>query len=138
MTQTNDFRKGFLIAIADNGISPEQLGEYVLEKQSATAQTQLEITLDNLLKPIKGGLGLAKDTAIFGLIDAPLATRAAIGTGLGLGGAYGLYKGHKALTGDKYDSEIDDLKDQQVINEIRYQTRILRHRLKDKLNGETA
>lgn len=99
---TEDFKRGFLYAIADAGFTPETFGNAVLEKQAAVKQADLP----SLANTVIGG----------GLIGLPLAA--------GYMGGKGLY----AATKPDYETNIKALKNKELVTQLRLATRKLQDR----------
>lgn len=116
------FREGFLCALAQNGITPRDLGRHCMQKQ---ALFQIELG-DNIGEALSGiGRGL---TTVF--VDAPVAaTIGAAGLG-GLGGAYLLHQTDEALTED--EKEVQKLKNKELARQIRLRNLILKRKLRKK------
>lgn len=101
MDTSSDFRRGFLYGLADNGITPSQLGSFLLK-----AAQEKQAGFGNLLD---GGTAAA--------IAAPLI----IGGGLGYGAA--------EITKPQYNSSVDEIHKGELIRQMRAQTRRINRRI---------
>lgn len=108
MSQNNqnshEFRLGILYGLASKGVTPEELGEGLLEKQAA-----------GLIDAAKGAVNLI-DWGTAAAVGVPLAAGVA-GGGL----AYG-------LTRPDYHADIKDAQREQMLNVLRRYTRDAKRR----------
>lgn len=103
------FRKGLLRAFAENGVSPDDIGNYI--EKRANSPFQLESQL-----PGFGSLGGLLKSMGKVFVDFPVA--ASIGTGA-LTGAGSAYAAHKLFnSGDS--NKLKEYKNQMLINELKY------------------
>ena len=133
-TQNIEFRKGFLLAIAENGFTPDDLGGWC-QKQSDWGPFEIEWDPTEAV----AGLGRAAGTAF---VDAPIAATLATGA-LGIGGGWLASK----LMAPKYDARkedpvsnqyLEDLKNQQLVRELRLQSERIRRRMAHKRSQQRA
>lgn len=117
------FRTGFMRAVAENGLLPEDVGNYALHKHAegggSLVNYDIEAGLGQLPVSIAKALSIPVDVATAGLIGA---------TGLGgLGlGTVG-YKLTKGLRGDQEETA-SDIKNNILTEELKFQTELLNRR----------
>lgn len=119
----SNFRKGFLLGLAENGVTPRDL-ELFIEKRAANFQAPIIVT--------GGGLGETLGSVAKGMtnafVDFPVAG-SILGGGLaGIGGGL-LY--HNLLSKMTTDPEHDPLKqekNEQIIKELKFQSDLIRRR----------
>lgn len=116
----NTFRAGFLLALAENGITPDDLGKFCIVK-SADFGTQVEM---NIGSPF-AFLGDAAKSVLTLAADMPLAAAIGIGGATGIGAGYGIH----ALTKRDSDATVKALKDKEMMDEIELQSEMIKRRL---------
>ena len=114
------FREGMLLALAENGIAPEDLGNFCLTK-SAVLNSQLEMNIGNPLSLFGDAVGSAISLGV----DLPVAAAVGIGGLAGAAGGYGIH----ALTKRDASSTVKDLKNKELVDELKLQSELIKKRL---------
>ena len=117
------FREGMLLALAENGITPEDLGNFCMTK-SAVLGGHLEMNVGNPL----AFLGDVAGSVVALGVDLPVAASMGIGGVLGAGAGYGIH----ALTKRDSAGTVKDLKNKELIDELNLQSELIKRRLARK------
>lgn len=135
----HNYRTGFLMALAENGITPSILGNYCLTK-SANQLESVELEKQALLPFLGSSMAGAAGGAAAGVgsrlasmgaklpVDAallPLVLAAATGGGLG----YGASKLQGAAEAGGYKKELEALKQEELNREILFQNEKTKQRI---------
>ena len=113
-------RQGLLQSLAENGITPSDIYNKYMDKVAGDGIMSV-IDVGGTVGGIAKGLGTL-------LVDYPVATAIAGGSAAGLGAGWGIGKMMQLPDGDP----IEDLKNQELIKELRYQT--MNQKLKQRRN----
>jgi hypothetical protein len=112
------FRRGMMLSLALHGVTPEEFGRVLLEKQAGMRGETVKQAGGGISTLVDvGGMGDAVKGITSFVLQWPLTAAALIGipAGLGLGAM------HHFATRPNYSRKVDDFKNDQLLRELRFQ-----------------
>ncbi len=119
----SNFRKGFLLGLAEYGITPRDV-EIFIEKRAANFQAPIIVTGGGIGETV-GNLGKGLASAV---VDMPVAASILAGGAAGIGGGMLYHNMLNKMTTDPQHNELQKLKNMEIIKELKFQSDLIRRR----------
>lgn len=120
----SNFRKGFLLGLAENGITPSDVESFIEKHAAPNFQAPIIVTGGGIGESI-GNIAKGVGSAV---VDFPIAA-SVLGGGLaGIGGGLLYHNLLNKMTTDPQHDELKRLKNMEIIKELKFQSDLIKQR----------